>query len=84
MKFILLFDYPSFSSNIKETNEIFDLFFNSFVNFNKIKSKLLKSIVIVFTKVKKEKSMKDLHDRIKEYKESIVIGKHFDADKDKE
>ena len=52
MKFILLFDYPTFSGNIKETNEIFNMFFNSFANFKNVKDQLLKSIAFVFTKVK--------------------------------
>jgi len=61
MKFVLVFDSNTFSNNLKETNAIFKLFFQSFVNFHEVSDQMLKSIAIIFTKVNRNKSLGDIY-----------------------
>jgi hypothetical protein len=68
MKFVLVFDYLQFSgSNLNDITEVFSLFFKSFENLNEIKAKMIKSIALVFTKIDRSKTLKDVKEKINAY-----------------
>ena len=82
MKIILLFDYPTFSGKIQETNSIFNNFFKCFSNFGDVKDPLMKSIAFVFTKVEKSFSSSDICARLKSYLADMKIQGYFEKDKE--